>query len=875
MNLPRLLRHQSLLTLVVACSLATLTLFSASRSIDGLVLDGFFQLRGPRPDAGDIVIVALSEDFLEAYETTLGRLDRRFYARALQTLQQAGAAAIGLDIFFPDPTPEDAELASAVRASGAVLPHIPARTVRWGERPGSGAFSVHEHLRYNPLLSDVPRGVISLTEHARETTPVVRFADGTLPSFALAVVRAAGKTPVGGESERPRLIDYRGPAGSIPYVSFLDLYRQQLSFATFEGKIVLVGATLLGEQRDQIVTPFGAMPGVEVVANEVYTLLHGSLAAMPRAATAGLVLLTTLLWPTVARRRRGLSLTLLSSGAVVGLAVLFFLAGLYLPPTPLVVAFVAAYLLGNYQRLRALDADLLLRLTRLFDAANFSQAPAVSGATPAVPGQALRGFGPRGSHDDARAMIRSLLSALDGRGGLLLLPQQRIEVGEVAPALEQLARRVQNGARQLSEGRFPHHLAQALDLPGGVLAVSLPSPPPPHLVALIEESARVFSQSARYHDLRQRTTTLAETLWPFSARSSEAKIEAIAMITDLLQTERSWLGVLLEHLPQALFISGPYGYRIYQNPAARRLLGEERDLLHAIPQALKLDAGEFRRDFVSAVEFDRPFELATTSVRGERPLMLSLHPVHQDGRVRAVAGVISDVSRIEELHRSRQEMLAAIAHDLRTPLTSVLGFADILLHELKQNPEREYAQLILSEAQRMKRITDDFLDVSRLEEGALELRARPSDLAEIVRYAVAAISPLAAKKLITISLAAPSALTLNVDPDLISRVLINLLTNAVKYSPERRRVHVALSRQGEGVRLEVIDQGYGIAAEDLSVIFERFGRAKRGPQSRIRGTGLGLYLAKRIVEAHGGTLTVESEPERGSAFCVQLPAREA
>jgi signal transduction histidine kinase len=220
-------------------------------------------------------------------------------------------------------------------------------------------------------------------------------------------------------------------------------------------------------------------------------------------------------------------------------------------------------------------------------------------------------------------------------------------------------------------------------------------------------------------------------------------------------------------------------------------------------------------------------------------------------------------------------MLAAVAHDLRTPLTSVLGFADILLHELEQNPEREYAQLILSEAQRMKRITDDFLDVSRLEEGALELRERPSDLAELLRYAVAAISPPAARKLITISLAAPSALTLTVDPDLISRVLINLLTNAVKYSPEKRRVHATLSRQGEVVRLEVIDQGYGIAAEDLPAIFERFGRAKRGPQSRIRGTGLGLYLAKRIVEAHGGTLTVESELERGSDFRVQLPAREA
>lgn len=104
-----------------------------------------------------------------------------------------------------------------------MLPHIPARTVRWGERPRGGAFSVHDHLRYNPLLIDVPRGVISLTEHARETTPVVRFADGSLPSFALAVVRASGRAPVGGESERPRLIDYRGPAGSIPRASFLDL----------------------------------------------------------------------------------------------------------------------------------------------------------------------------------------------------------------------------------------------------------------------------------------------------------------------------------------------------------------------------------------------------------------------------------------------------------------------------------------------------------------------------------------------------------------------------------------------------------------------------------------------------------------------------
>ena len=869
------LKQISTLTLFAAFLLTAVFLMGLTRSADALFLDSLYHLRGPQATQGDVVLVGLDEAFIQAYDTPVSLLDRRFYARVLDTLHDAGAKAVGLDVFFPEPTPQDDMLAQSVRRSEAVLPHIPLRTVGLYDTGRDAPFRRDEHLRYNPLLQDARRGVLSIDEMARVTRPVFRFADSEMPSFALAVVQAAGLEPQ--HIDRPyaeRLIDYRGPAGSFPRYSFLDVYRRDVSFEAFRNKIVLVGVTLVGTERDQILTPFGVMPGTEVLANEVYTLLHGQLGTVPLPLTALLILLASLGWPPVIRERKyALLLTLFMMVVVLLASSGLFLLGWYFPPLMLLLTLIVTYVLVSYERLRTLDRELSLRLSRLFDTVNLG--PGLAQTEPALaPTEALQGFSPLDEQQDGPDMLRSLQSALGGSAGLLVLDGQSYATGESEPMLEQLALQASASGRTVGQGNLPHHLATPLVIGNdsrGALALTLPAPPPPHLKHLIEQSVRVFGQSAQYRDLHRRTTTMVQTLWPWNARSSEAKIEAINVITDLLQTERSWLGVLLENLPQAVFISGPYGFSIYKNPAAQRLLGNERNLLQAVPAALRLEPERFRQDFVRTVEYETALELATTETATGRPIMLTLHTVTSGGQVRAVAGVVHDVSRMEELHRARQEMVAAVAHDLRTPLTSIIGFADLLLLELQDEEARENAGLILSEAERMKRLTDDFLELNRLELTSLTLQRSACNAAELLRYAVAATSPLAAKKGMSIAIVAPAFVEASLDTDLMNRALVNLLSNAVQYSPPGTRVSTRLEGREGYLFIEIADEGYGISKEDLTRIFEKFARVKEGPQAKTKGSGLGLFLVKRIVEEHGGRVEVTSERGKGSAFRLFIP----
>jgi signal transduction histidine kinase len=547
------------------------------------------------------------------------------------------------------------------------------------------------------------------------------------------------------------------------------------------------------------------------------------------------------------------------------LCFLAFLQGIFVSPWWLTLLPLTAYFSSSYAHLLRLDKQISDKLVQVLDVASLARA----GSHPAS--SLSQGFAPKGYVTDAPDMLESLLQGLGAQAGLLVLERGKTQFGDIDQTLLGLIDKALRDEKEYRTGTMPHYLAEPIKLEGeaiGAVALKLPAPLPPHLKSLLDTSIYTFGQLARYQRLRDNTTTLIDTVWPWRSRSSLNKIDALAMVGDLLATERGWLGALLETLPQAVFIMSPYGYSIYKNAAARRLFGDNKNMLAAIPEGLRIDAERFQQEYVSTVEKGEELELGLTERASGSPVLLTLKVVRDRAEVRGVAGVISDLSKIEELDRKRQEMIAMVVHDLRSPLTSIKGFAELLLGDARLN--QDYLHIISSEAERMRRMTDVFLDVARLESDSFEMDISLSNLAELLRQAVAAVSSQAGQKDLIVVVHAPSFLIAEVDTDLISRMMVNLLSNAIKYSPAQTRIIASLKQQANEALIDIRDQGYGISAEQQSQLFQKY---KRGDdeKARVGGTGLGLYLVKLVVDAHGGGVQVQSELEHGSTFSVRLP----
>jgi signal transduction histidine kinase len=228
--------------------------------------------------------------------------------------------------------------------------------------------------------------------------------------------------------------------------------------------------------------------------------------------------------------------------------------------------------------------------------------------------------------------------------------------------------------------------------------------------------------------------------------------------------------------------------------------------------------------------------------------------------------------RLREADRLKDEFVALISHDLRTPLTSIMGYLELAMDDetLGEEP-RSYLDVVQRNSERLLRLVNDLLFVARLEAGELDLRPTEVDLAAIVRQSVEEARPRAAGKGIELGCEVRSVPTLVGDRGRLFQLLDNLISNAIKFTAEGGRVEVRLAERDSRVRVEVSDTGIGIAPGEQARLFERFFRATTATEQHIPGTGLGLYIASAIVEAHGGGIEVESEPGRGTTFCVELP----
>jgi signal transduction histidine kinase len=240
-----------------------------------------------------------------------------------------------------------------------------------------------------------------------------------------------------------------------------------------------------------------------------------------------------------------------------------------------------------------------------------------------------------------------------------------------------------------------------------------------------------------------------------------------------------------------------------------------------------------------------------------------------------LAVVVKDLTRIKEYEQLKSDMISLMSHELRTPLTSINGFAELLAAD-DQLPEqtREFVTIIANESQRLSRMINTFLAVTKLQrKDKQEVLKIPLRLDEVVKETIATLQPVAKKRRIRLVEQPTERLPpVAADKSMITQAVKNLVSNAIKYSPERTTVTLSTALEAEAVRLSVEDRGYGIPTEAKDKVWEKFYRVVReGQEKDEESTGLGLSFVREVVEQHGGTVGLESEVGRGSKFSFTLP----
>ncbi|GER65971.1 PAS domain-containing sensor histidine kinase [Weizmannia acidilactici] len=258
----------------------------------------------------------------------------------------------------------------------------------------------------------------------------------------------------------------------------------------------------------------------------------------------------------------------------------------------------------------------------------------------------------------------------------------------------------------------------------------------------------------------------------------------------------------------------------------------------------------------------------------ERILDAHIAPyVGENGELRGVVAVLHDVTETRRLEQIRSEFVANVSHELKTPITSVKGFAETLLDGAMYDEKtcREFLQIIYEESDRLHRLISDILDLSKIEQHRIPLKTEKLNVVDVVMETVNTTRKRIEKKQLELILPEQKAVMMEADKDRLQQIILNLVTNAIAYTPEKGRIEIRLEERESELDLIVSDTGIGISKKDLPRIFERFYRVDKARSRQSGGTGLGLAIVKHLVESYHGKIHVESEEGKGSTFTVTLP----
>ena len=411
--------------------------------------------------------------------------------------------------------------------------------------------------------------------------------------------------------------------------------------------------------------------------------------------------------------------------------------------------------------------------------------------------------------------------------------------------------------------------------------------------------SRVFA--VRVNRMKEFSRRIAQG--DFHPLKSEASRDELADLADALNetarhldqtirslsSERTQSSAILRSMAEGVAVIDAQGRLVFCNHAFLDILNvhsvatqgrpvievvRNSELLSLIRSALQGEEG-LRTDIMTGFIQPRSFSVTVAPVR---PLpSASAGPSSSPAAAEQPSGavvVLHDVTELRRLERVRQDFVANVSHEFKTPLTAIRGFAETLLSGALNDPQnnRRFLEIIRDHASRLDRLTDDLLKLARIEAGKLELEFSPVGIMELLESCAETTLLKASRKQIALEVDIPPGIpAVRGDASLLREVLQNLLDNAVQYTPAGGHIQVCASAGTKEAVISVTDTGIGIPLADQERIFERFYRVDPARSREAGGTGLGLSIARHIVDAHGGRLWVESEVGRGSKFSFSIP----
>lgn len=831
-------------------------LVAAALNVAGLVdrlevgtRDLRFMLRGPLSPDPEIVLVIIDQRSL----TELGRYPwpRGLLAQLVERIHSVDPACLALDLVLlePDNPAVDERLADAIGMGVTVLPvylsPIPGQPLKWLTPAPPFLSKAHSvgHVALVPDLDGVYRTLYRYQSYGGLSYPAFSAVAATAYGGGRLEPLSAPLEP--GVSQSRRLdIRYRGPMGTFPAYSAVAVLRSddaQLK-EWLQGRLVFFGASAEG-LYDSVITPFSSrapMRAVEVHANAAATFLKGDEPVVwPRWA---LILLSLILAAATgylfARFRPKVSI-LLFVAFIVGYPIVawgvFTIFNHFLPLVPGLLAGGLAFLFTSLGRLisvnRALDSRLLDLERILSD--QLSREEPVTGAAEAT----------------------TSLSYTLGLHGLLL----RDASGTVL---------FRHGEVVLDPEEEPEPpLRVYRDHSGGTeLSLIYSGTPSVNEVALLTAGARQFKRI-----FRAEGGEFAGPLAGITREHTQVKLDILSHLEENLASSRLTLQRVLDAAAEVILLTNAYGVVRLANTAALELFANGDNLPD--PEEMvgrsiySLMPGQNLRQFL--VDSVDGATSDTVKIRG-LTFLLAVSPLADEYGLRGFVITLTDITELARIDRMKTDVMHILSHDLKSPLGTIRGFAELLTDRDVSREERlEYVGHLTAETDKLLRLIEAFLDVSRLESGRQRGQFLPADLCAVAGEAVELVRITAkrAGKILVVE-RPPAVSPVLIDVNLVSRALANLLDNAIKYAPAGTTITVTVRELERAVEILVTDEGPGIAPEEREHIFEKFYRAETA--RKVGGTGLGLSFVAQVVRLHRADVLVASTPGRGATFSLRF-----
>ncbi|WP_295719829.1 CHASE2 domain-containing protein [uncultured Halovibrio sp.] len=844
------------LALPLLAVLVLLLSTSTTQRLDFWLHDTFIRLMPVTPP-DDLAIVAIDEKSLGA----LGRWPwpRHRHASLINRLDEAGAGPIALDILFTEPSQnghDDRLLAEAMERHGNVI--LPLHIF-----PGDSETPLREFLptaRLTRAATALGHVHAELDDDGIARTLFRRqgLGEATWPSLADAVAMQAGiqrRAPAATEQAAP-YVNVRSHrvhvpftrTGAIPRFSYIDVLKGRVPDSRLAGRTLFVGHTAAGF-GDVLPTPLSGrgnpLTGVEFHANTYAAmardrLIHpGSL--WPVAATGiAIILLITLAFP----RMRPTRTLLLSLGLTALPLLLSALAmrwlQLWMPPAAPAVVAALAFPLWTAERLALLTHFLNRQLDAL-------------GHERDVPTSELADTAP------AR-LLEHLEELLGARDGWLVTEGQAVR-GQ-PPVTTHQFQQPGKWQHEATTSRVRFHRNGAW-----------------HELGLVWPTSGTDDARRAYLNRLPLHAGTASAAIKTSRERLSRRIQRVHSAALNLAGMRRFIGTGFERMPDGVIVTDALGVIEFVNGHIAAWFGTPRESLQGMPLA-RLLAGSvpyttpppgtrnWRDAVLSVLTGGTP--LTAELPLGQQTLLFHLTPFGRSPwRQPGLIANFSDITDLRERQRQYREAIDFISHDMRSPLVSQLALLDQLQRE-NRHADPETLGQIARLARRSYELAEEFVQLARAED-LTEKRFYECELLTIAENAVDAVQQQARSRGIRIELEGEEDLWLQGNAELLERAVINLLTNALQYSPESTEVAVTVEKAGGYGIVAVADQGPGIAPEDQPLVFQRFRRQQDQEMGGPHGAGLGLAFVQTVAERHGGTVDLVSTLGRGATFRLYLP----